>query len=290
MKIKLSASCPFDLDATLCCGQTFRWDKQGEWWFGVVRDKAFKIRQTTNILEYENADANFVRNYFGLDDDLPKIYKQIGKDQQTREAIKKFKGLRILRQDPWECLISYICATFKNIPAIKQMLLSLSHKFGSQACFEGQDFYGFPTPEKLAHSSVSELAACSLGYRAKYVYETARIIHKNGVDVSHFSKMDYVEAKKELLKFSGVGLKVADCVLLFSLRKLEAFPVDVWVTRVMMKYYGDNFPRKFVEKIAGKRSPSDPEYGVLNDFGREYFGEYAGYAQEYLYHFERSKC
>jgi N-glycosylase/DNA lyase len=287
MKIRLNALVPFDLGFTLCCGQAFRWNKLGEWWYGVVGEYVFKIRQTGNVLEFENINVKFIRNYFGLDDDLPKILSQISKDAHIMQAVEAFKGLRILRQDPWECLISYICATYKNIQAIKQMLSNLSKKFGDKIRFDGYDFYAFPTPERLAKATAQELAKCGLGYRAKYVSETAKMVYENGFEFESLMKIAYGRAKEELLNFPGVGLKVADCVLLFSLGKLEAFPVDVWIRRVILRYYAEHFPTGLIKKISEKRSLSDSEYGRLSLFGREYFGEYAGYAQEYLYHYER---
>ncbi|MDI6691344.1 MAG: DNA glycosylase [Candidatus Bathyarchaeota archaeon] len=289
MKIWLNPSCPFDLDVTLCCGQVFRWDKHGEWWYGVVEGKVLKLRQIGNELEFENADVDFVKNYFGLNDDLPYIFSKISKDEHMKQAVEIFKGLRIIRQNPWECLVSYICATYKNISAIKQILFNLSKKFGEEIRFEGQKFYTFPTLERLAKAATQELAHCGLGYRVNYVAETAKLVHKNHFDFESLRKMSYEEAKNELLKFKGVGLKVADCVLLFALGKLEAFPVDVWIKRVILKYYANHFPKEFVRKISGKKSLSKTEYKELNLFGRKYFGEYAGYAQEYLYHYERTR-
>ena len=144
---------PFNLDVTLCCGQVFRWDKKGGWWYGVVGDRVFKIRQCNAELEFEKVDEKFVEHYFGLDDDLRKIRDRIGKDEHVRKALREFWGLRIIRQEPWECLISYICATYKNIAAIKQMLFKLSKKFGEKMTFDGCDFYTFPTPEKLANAT-----------------------------------------------------------------------------------------------------------------------------------------
>jgi len=289
MKIRLNTLVPFDLGFTLCCGQAFRWDKRGEWWCGVVGEHVFKIRQIVNVLEFENINARFVRNYFGLDDDLLKILSQIRKDTHTMQAIEAFKGLRILRQDPWECLISYICATYKNISAIKQMLSNLSKKFGDKIYFDGCNFYTFPTRQRLVKATAKELAKCGLGYRAKYVSETAKMVYENGFEFENLRKLSYKKAKEELLNFPGVGLKVADCVLLFSLGKLRAFPVDVWIKRVILKYYGSYFPNEFIRKISGKKSLTISEYKELNLFGRRYFGDYAGYAQEYLYHYERAK-
>ena len=154
---------PFNLDITLCCGQVFRWGKKGDWWYGVVRDKIFKIRQTNVELEFGNADEKFVTHYFGLDDDLRKIRDKIGRDENIKTALREFWGLRIIRQDPWECLISYICATYKSIAAIKQMLLKLSKKFGEKMTLDGYDFYTFPTPEKLANATESRLGGVRSG-------------------------------------------------------------------------------------------------------------------------------
>jgi N-glycosylase/DNA lyase len=289
MRIELNPSCPFSLDVTLCCGQVFRWDKRDSWWYGVVNRNAFKIRQIGDNLEFENVDADFVRNYFGLHDDLSKIFSQINKDKHIKQAIDTFKGLRIIRQDPWECLISYICATYKNISAIKQMLSNLSKKFGEKIHYDGYDFYTFPTAEKLAKTHVDRLRKCGLGYRAEYVLETANKVYEAKFDLEHLKHMSYEKAKIELQNFSGVGLKVADCVLLFSLDKFEAFPVDVWIKRAILRYYVNHFSNEFVEKISRKKSPTKSEYKQLNLFGRRYFGKYAGYAQEYLYHYVRSQ-
>jgi N-glycosylase/DNA lyase len=278
---------PFNLDITLCCGQVFRWEKKGEWWYGVTRDKAFKIRQVNEELEFANADENFVENYFGLNDDLQEIRAKISKDEYIRKALQEFWGLRIIRQDPWECLVSYICATYKNIAAIKQMILKLSKKFGEKIALDGYDFYTFPTPEKLAKTTESALMECSMGYRAKYVLETSKRIFENNFSLETLKKMPYQQAKKALVSFPGVGLKVADCILLFSLAKREAFPVDVWVKRAILKHYAVHFSNAFIEKISSHKSLSNVEYEKLNKFGRTYFGKYPGYAQAYLYHYER---
>jgi N-glycosylase/DNA lyase len=284
--VKLDAV-PFNLDVTLCCGQVFRWERKGDWWYGVAADKAFKIRQANAELEFVNADEKFVTHYFGLEDDLRAIRGKIGRDEHVKKALREFWGLRIVRQDPWECLVSYICATYKSIAAIKQMLLRLSEKFGERTRLDGYDFYTFPTPEKLSKTTESSLATCGLGYRAKYVLETSKKVYESDFDLESLRKMPYEQAKKELRSFSGVGSKVADCVLLFSSGKFEAFPVDVWVKRAILNHYADQFPEEFIQKISCNRSFSNVEYERLNEFGRNYFGEYAGYAQEYLYHFER---
>ncbi|MEM2281616.1 MAG: DNA glycosylase [Candidatus Bathyarchaeia archaeon] len=289
-RIVLAPNQPFDLGLTLCCGQAFRWEKRGEWWYGIVADKPFKVRQKGNTLEFENISPDFVEKYFGLRDDLPSILKQIAKDRHVEEAVKALAGLRILRQDPWECLISYICATYKNIPAIKRMLFNLSKKFGEKTVFDNLVFYAFPTPQRLARASLQELAGCGLGYRAKYVVETAKKVANGNFNFEGLKAISFEKARKALLTLSGVGPKVTDCVLLFSLEKLEAFPVDVWVKRVLMKYYANHFGDEFFRKISLKKSLSKAEYERLSFFGRSYFGKYAGYAQEYLFHYERLKA
>jgi N-glycosylase/DNA lyase len=286
--VKLDAV-PFNLDVTLCCGQVFRWDKKGDWWYGVVGDQVFKVRQIGAELEFAGADETLIVHYFGLDDDLQKISASIGKDAHIREALNAFWGLRLIRQPPWECLISYICATYKNIPAIRNMLLQLSRRFGEKKVFDGSEFFTFPTPEQLACATEKRLAECGLGYRAKYVQATSKRIFEGAFDLDGLRRLPSEEGKKRLCGLAGVGPKVADCILLFSLGKTEAFPVDRWVERVILNHYAQQLPRELAQKLARSEGLSNSDYALLNAFGRRYFGVYAGYAQEYLYHYERMK-
>lgn len=278
---------PLYVDVTLCCGQVFRWDKLGGWWYGVARDKVFKIRQVKDKFEYANIDQRFVEHYFALDEDLERILDSINKDPHINKAIEQYWGLRIIRQDPWECLISYICATYKSIPAIRHMLNNMARKFGEKVNYDGREFYTFPEPERLCDASEIDLASCGLGYRAKYVLATTKRVCQEGFDLETLKKLPYLEAKKQLMEFPGVGAKVADCVSLFALGKTEAFPVDVWVKRVILNRYSEKLPAKLYQKLSSHDSLSSSDYEQLNTFGRSYFGKYAGYAQEYLYHWER---
>ena len=292
MLIKLDLSkTPFSLDNTLSCGQAFRWQKHNEWWTGVVGQAVLKLRQSNGTFVFkgsaDNLDGRFVRRYFRLDDDLDEIYSQIAKDKHVRVAVDRFYGLRLLRQEPWECLISYICATYKSIPAIKQMIYSLSRRFGKPIDFEGTRFYGFPQPQALANASVRELRLCKLGYRAESVRKAARLVNRGDYDLESLKGVSYTEAKRRLLSLPGVGPKVADCVLLFSLDKLEACPIDVWMKRIMLECYSQYFEPSFVDKVKSKRGLSPGEYQTLCDVGRRVFGKYLGYAQEYLYHYRR---
>ncbi|MEM3783967.1 MAG: DNA glycosylase [Candidatus Bathyarchaeia archaeon] len=288
MELMLKPSQPFNLDLTLCCGQAFRWEKIGDWWYGIVKDKPLKVRQKGHVLKFENTTQEFVENYFRLGDDLPTILTQIAKDKHMEKAVKTLKGLRILRQDPWECLIAYICATYKNIPAIKQMLFNTAKKFGEKTVLDGYTFYNFPTAEKLAKASLKELAECGLGYRAKYISETAKKVASGELEIESLKEKSYEKARETLFTLRGVGLKVADCVSLFALEKLEAFPVDVWIKRAILKHYANHFEKEFIRKISLNKSLTKADYERLSLFGRNYFGVYAGYAQEYLFHFERT--
>lgn len=285
--MSLHLSVPFRLDVTLCCGQVFLWERRDDWWLGVVGGRVLRVRQRGDVLEFAGADEEFVRRYFGLYDDLDLIGREIGKDKFIKSALHEFCGLRIVRQEPWECLASFICATYKNVAAIQRMLTLLSSQFGECVAFEGEVFHAFPSVERLAAASLEELKDCGLGYRASYLQKTSQMVEADGFNVDEIRKMPYIEAKHVLLKFPGVGPKVADCVLLFSLGKLDAFPVDVRIKRALLKHYAAAFEPKFVDKLTQTGGFSDSDYERLNCFGRTYFGCFAGYAQEYLYHYER---
>lgn len=292
IEIKLDlAKTPFNLDYTLACGQVFRWEKLNGWWRVVLRETVVKMRQNGEALRFQSyprkVDSAFVWSYFRLDDDLPSIYSRIRKDRYISEAVKRFHGLRLMRQDPWECLISYICATNKNIPAIKDMISNMCIRFGKKIPVENEMFYTFPKPHDLAEASLKELRLCKLGFRAERVKTAAKLVSNGAFNLEALKTLPYENAKKELMTLLGAGPKVADCVLLFSLDKLEAFPIDVWMKRIMLEHYASHFEPLFVEKAKAKKSLSPREYETINSFGRKYFGEYVGYAQEYLFHFKR---
>ena len=292
MEIKLDQSVtPFNLRHTLECGQAFRWEIFGGWWYGVVKEKVVKIRQVGDKLQFqsfpERVNADFIQSYFRLNDNLPRILSEINKDEHIRKAIQHFCGLRITRQEPWECLISYICATNKNIPAIKQMIHNVCKRFGRKIAFNGYSFYTFPKPNDLAEARLEDLRGCKLGFRARRVSETSRIINDGELDFESLGQMDYEKAKLKLLRLPGVGHKVADCVLLFSLDKIEALPVDVWVKKIILEFYPRFFTQSFIENVSKRGSLIDHDYEKFSDFGKKYFGAYAGYAQEYLFHSKR---
>jgi len=269
---------PFSLEHALDCGQAFRWRRDGGHYRGVVGGRLIVLGKKEGALEYEMsppADGSLVSSYFRLDDDYAHIVSAISRDGNVKGAVDAYPGLRLLRQEPWECLTSYICSAWSNVERIKGTIDALCRAFGDRIeCVE--EAYAFPSPEALASASIPALMECGLGYRAKYVKGTAEAVESGRVDLESLKCADYGEAKKELLSLPGVGEKVADCTLLFSLDRLEAFPVDVWVRRVMQQLY------------FGGRDVKD---AGIKQFAAKRFGAYAGYAQQFLYHYARSgKC
>lgn len=278
---------PFDLGNTLECGQIFRWEKHGDWWYCISDNQVFKARQIGGIIEFVGTDYQFVSQYFRLNDDLQEIIKAISNDSSIIRAAEAFHGLRLVRQSPWECLISFICATWKSVNAIRDMLSKLSRMFGEKIMFDRLPFYTFPTPEVLSNAGLMDLRRCGLVFRAPRVLETARRISDGTLDLERLKRVGYENGRDELLQLPGVGRKVADCVLLFSLEKLEAFPLDVWMKRTIQAYYLHWFDQPFANRLMKTESLNSAQYKRISAFARRYFGEYAGYAQEYLYHFAR---
>lgn len=274
MKLTLPVS-DFNLEHTLECGQAFRWEKSGGIYYGVIDEALVKVDYDGRELIVEASspvNKNKIVDYFGLNENLPAIYEEIGRDGNIRRAIKMYHGLRILNQEHWECLASFILSSYTNIPRIKKMIASLSRRFGKRLVLDGLEAYSFPAAGKLAKADMGSLRGLGLGFRAGYIKDTAQKIASKEFDLNGLEDLNYEEARKELLTLKGVGEKVADCVLLFSFRKYEAFPVDVWIKRGIEKLYFKGDIR------APKRAA---------EFAREHFGPYAGYAQEYLYHYLR---
>lgn len=288
---------PFNLAYTLECGQVFGWVKIGETWCGAISDNIIKIKQDGKGLKFSSnstENPDILKDYFRLDDDLPKIISEIAKDEHISKAIAAYHGLRLVRQQPWDCLLTYLCSINSNIPTISKMLFSLARRFGKKIDFESEQFHLYPSAQALSQASIEELKTCSLGFRATYIYRTAKRIASTGFDLNCLLGLDYYESKKKLLEkvldektLPGVGPKVADCVLLFSLEKLDAFPIDVWIARVVNKYYrhlfDTEFSRRIHEKVATGNSLGSKDYYRIAEVMRNYFGRYAGYAQEYLY-------
>ena len=263
-----------DIDDTINSGQVFLWKKFDSKWYGINGEKML-------ILE-EKLDTNCrdIHKFFRFNDDFQKIKNQLSKDKVVKDAISNFPGMRILRQDPFQCYISFIVSSNSNIPNIQTRLQKLCKKFGEKKIIQGKEFFLFPESKKLASSSVTDIAKCGLGYRSKYVKEASIAVNEGIIDFPSLKKLNYRDARDTLCQVFGIGRKVADCVLLFSLDKLEAVPLDRWVLRILQKYYSKEF------QITTK-SITNKTYDELHDKIIEYFGRYAGYAQQFLFKNER---
>ena len=248
MEFTVALGSPFSLEYTLESGQVFRWERRGEWWYGAVGSSALKVRQEGEVLRCSSssdlADSAFVTRYFRLDEDLDHVLATISKDRMIARAVQKFYGMRLVRQDTWECLASFVLATNANIPRIRKMVSAVCEKYGEAFEFEGEPFRRFPSPAALAGASAVDLRECGLGYRAPFLKKVAAAVAEGRVDFAEVASLGYEEARKELLRelfgeklLLGVGPKVADCVLLFSCGKDEAFPIDVWVARALARSY-----------------------------------------------------
>ncbi len=225
-----------DVENSINSGQVFLWKKNETNWYGVNGQDILQVDKNGKIDSYQNLEADFFRE----SDDIEKIIKSISKDKTVKMAVKKYQGLRILRQDPFQCLISFIVSSNSNIPKIKYCLENISKKFGKKTKFQNQEFFLFPKPEKLAKASISEITGCGVGYRAKFIREAAKMMVSKKIDFEYLKKCNYQEAKESICQIPGVGNKVADCIMLFSLDKLEAVPLDRWIIRILEKYYLKN--------------------------------------------------
>ncbi|MFA6333500.1 MAG: DNA glycosylase [Methanoregula sp.] len=267
---------PFSLDQTLGCGQVFRWDQAPDGtWQGIVGDHMIRVRQDGRKIRFTGAPAEFIRHYFSLDIDLEKILSSIDRDPVIHAATGQCRGLRLVRQPPWECTISYICSTNSNIPTIRRRIASLAERFGKPVEGEGLTGYSFPEPSSITCEGHDGLTGCRLGYRQPYVYGTSCTVTDVKCWEETIRRLPYEAARKELMKLHGVGPKAADCILLFAFQKYEAFPVDVWIRRIMQAHY--------LPKLATGAPLTNREYDTIRNFASEHFGEYCGWAQEYLY-------
>jgi N-glycosylase/DNA lyase len=257
------------LDHSLGCGQAFRWHKHGDAWHGVVSGKAIELRQDGKELLVSGCSDRFAERYLSLDADYNALRRKAQKDPVLTKAMDAFPGLRVLRQDPWETLISYMCSSNNSIPNITRCVERIAEEYGSKA--EGAfDAFAFPTPEQMDGVTEKQLRKLSLGFRAEFVRDAVGLVN-DGWDLYGLAKLGYDRAKAELITLDGVGEKIADCVCLFAFGFGEAVPVDVWTRRAFREYY---------------KCRDDAH---IRAFARERFGAYAGWVQEFLYHYRRMK-
>ena len=274
MKNKFS----IDVNNSINSGQVFLWEKQGSDWYGIDGQDVLKINKNGVIKSIRNLKTDFFRK----NDNMQEIIKSISKDKTVKKAVKEYKGLRLFRQDPFQCLISFIISSNSNIQKIKNSLEKITKKFGKKVKIQKKEFFLFPEPEKIANATIDEIKSCGVGYRAPFIKEAAKMVILKKIDFEYLKKCDYHEAKKNICLVPGIGNKVADCIMLFSLNKLESFPLDTWMIKILEKYYSKEF------KIETK-TITQKQYELLHEKIVNYFGPYCGYAQQYLFKMEREK-
>lgn len=269
----------YDLAATLTCGQVFGWRQHDQWWAGVVGNHWVRLRSDPSSITAETAepvaDWDWLTNYLQLHLDLGEVVRSFPDDEPMRAAVDACRGLRLLRQDPWECLASFILSSTKQIVQIRQITSLLCERYGEPlAVAPGWPAaFAFPSPVRLARATETELRACKMGFRAPYLLASARLIASGQFDLTRLQAMPVHVARADLMTLPGVGRKIADCVLLFAYGFPSAFPVDVWVMKALRQLY---FPRR---RVSLQR---------LHRFAATHFGPHAGYAQQYLFHHIRT--
>jgi N-glycosylase/DNA lyase len=290
----------------------FLWEKYDKSWYGIYGEYVLKLtdyRSHTLVKKNENGNASesdeikfsssplypyWEKQVFRLDDDIDEIFSSFSNDALVPELIRNYPGLRLMRQHPHQCMVSFACASNTNISRIRRMLRNLCERFGNEVIVDDKRFFTFPSAERLNRASNDELRLCGLGYRTKAVKAVAEAIVNDSPNITSLLRLPYDDAKNELLKIHGIGDKVADCILLFSLDKLEAFPIDIWMARALYLNYRwlfNNSNKKFDNnrKLSYEKITAH-EYRILSRYARDHFGKYGGYAQQYLYYNARQRA
>ena len=270
--IEISAP-DFDLAMTLNSGQVFHWQNTDNGFVGTIGNEPVYAEQSGELLRVSQGRTEVVRHYFALDHPLAEICASFPNDPIMIAARNFCSGLRIIRQPKWECLATFIASTRKKVAHIRQISLALRNRFGDPRKINKHVIYTFPSPQRLAQSSEQKLRECALGYRAKSLLATARLVSSGEANLKGWSALSDVDLRARLCWLPGVGAKVANCVMLFAYGRLRSFPIDVWIERVLREKY---FPRKKKMTAQG-----------LREFSETYFGEHGGYAQQYLFHHTR---
>jgi len=264
------------------CGQCFRWNKQESGsYIGVIKDSVIEVIEKENEVVFRgvsNRDLkNIVTEYFNLDVDYTKLKEELSSiDGFLKTSIEYGNGIRILKQDIFETIISFIISANNNIPRIKKIIENISRVYGKEIEYNGKIYYLFPTAEELSRASVEDLRDLGLGFRDKRVHTTTKMILKNEFNIAELVDIRDTElVREELLKLDGVGPKVADCILLFAFNRYEVFPIDVWVRRVINDLYIKNKQESKVSKVE------------IKNLAKEKYGDLAGIAQQYLFYWKR---
>jgi len=281
--IEISAP-DFDLAITLNSGQVFHWQKAGNGFIGAIGNNPLYVEQRGQVLNArgtgEELDGfkpsslpQLVSNYFALDHPLAEICASFPADPTLNAARDFCRGLRIIRQPKWECLATFICSSMKQVAHIRQISAALRNRFGDQREIGGCVLHTFPSAQQIARASEKQLRECALGYRARNLRATAQVVSSGQCNLEAWSALPDAELREHLCSLPGVGAKIANCVMLFAYDRLRAFPIDVWIERVLRQHY---FARR--KKMTARQ---------LRAFCETYFGEHAGYAQQYLFHHAR---
>jgi N-glycosylase/DNA lyase len=269
----------YNLAATLDCGQAFRWRETGGVWHGIVKGRWVGLRRTSRGIEARTAvpqtDWHWLTNYLQTKVDFERLLESFpADDRHLQAAVKAHHGMRLLRQDPWECLASFILSSTKQVSQIKQVVALLCERFGETipGPVKTETYRAFPVPERIASALEEELRACKMGFRAPYLLNAARAVASGNLNLQSLARLELDEARARLMSLHGVGEKIADCVLLFAYGLPDACPVDVWIARALRELY---FRRRNVPL---------PQ---LRAFAARQWRGCGGYAQQYLFHYLR---
>ncbi|EHQ35752.1 DNA-3-methyladenine glycosylase family protein [Methanoplanus limicola] len=273
--INLNSETPFNLDITLSCGQAPRWEYSDGWWTGVVTENVIKIRQKQNIIEYIGCNEKFIFNYFCLDYDLNEFYKKFRGDYLLKNSFEKLRGLRIINQDPWECLLFQMTVNKIRTRGDDDRITRIAKGIGKEITFEGRKYYSVPRPEIISESGLRILKTCNIGYYATNIFNTAEKIIEDKNWADKVSAMNYEEAVAYLSEFKGVKRSVAEWVLLLSLKRYDIFPVDTHIR--------DFFIKNYMKDYHFSKTGSSAINSTIRDVAGKKFGSYAGYAMEYLF-------
>lgn len=296
ISIPLHETGPLHLEHTLNSGQVFRWRLEPDGrWYGSIRGTALAIRSHQHTLEIETGGHPIteaeVRQFLGLDDPLPEIRSLLcARDPVLQRAFAACYGQRLVQQDPWEGLASFICSSHNALSRIQRMMVTIAKLFGEPSDVGGHRVHTFPPPETIARLSRDDLAPCRLGYRDTYLLEAARMVANGTLDLEALRSAPYEAAREALLRVPGVGPKVSDCVLLMVLGRKEcAFPVDVWVRRAILRHYKDAVRAVTgVDLRPATAGLTDREYRAIVQWAQRAFAPHVGYAQAYLFLATRS--
>lgn len=256
---------------TLNSGQVFLWYRHGNLWYGVNGSIILRVDDSGNI---ESSGSDTPPDFFRNSDDIPSVMESLSQISHLRDVIDRYPDMRITRQAFFQCVISFVVSSNSNIPRIRQNLQTICDTFGDVIHMDGMEFSTFPRPDVLASADIAEITSCGTGYRSGYIQRTSAAICDGFLRPDELRRMPYKEARQSLTQLSGVGNKVADCIMLFSLDFLEAVPMDRWLVRVLHTQYGIG---------DGSMPGTDRAYDTLHDLAVRLFGPYAGYAQQYLF-------